>query len=1278
MKKRIFSTLVFALFFFAQSHLGAATVTILMQGSAFVPSTQTINVGDTVTWINRDAVIQHTATSGANGISDGAWSSPFLNQNESYSHTFDAAGVFPFFCIPHSAFMRGTITVQGAAAEPPVVNITSPANNAVISAPGDVTIQATATVNGSTIATVEFFDNGSSLGTDSSEPYSVTVPLAAGSHSLTAKATAGNHLSTTSAAINVTVQAPVTVTVAITAPANNAVISAPGPVTITADASASSGTVDMVEFFEGTTFLDMAHGSPFTVTPNLAAGSHSLTAKATSSSGATATSQPITITVNQAGVKITDPLPPVVKTDTTVDLQSILDGLVSPLGMAVPDDDSGRMFVYDQIGLIYVIQDGTKNATPLLDVQSRLVQLNPAYDERGLLGVAVHPSFTQNPLVYTYTSEPTSGDADFPIVPADATKDHQSVIAEWRIDPANTNRLDPSTRREIMRIDEPQSNHNAGNMHFGPDGFLYVSFGDGGAADDQGTGHSAGGNGQNKDVILGKVIRIDVNARTSPNGQYGVPLDNPFVGKDGLDEIYAYGFRNPYAWSFDKMTGELYLADVGQNDVEELDRVFNGGNYGWHIKEGSFYFDPNGTGNGFVTTIPVTDVPADLIDPIAQYDHQDGLAIVGGYVYYGTALPSLVGRYITGDLGTFSAPAGRLFELVGSEFKEIRLGVDGHSLNLWIKGFGQGADGEVYLFASGKLGPSGTDGKMFKLVPVAASIQITSITRNDTNVVVSWSGGVGPYIVEAKGELDDPAWRTVGATATTSLTLPISGDDLFLRVADMAGNGATPFTVAMSGDAERPNKVTTPGSGSGTLVLEGNTLHFDIRYTGLLSSAILAHIHTNGNAQVAGPVGVNLAPFNGGIFSTQGMLAGSVTISPQVKAEILAGKAYVNVHTTNNPGGEIRGQIAPVLFTANLSGDNERPEIETDGRGSATFMLVGNQLTFNMEYSNLSSVANNAHIHGPADLDTPAGVMVPLNSFNGGAFGTNGTFSGTVTLTADQVAALVDGRTYVNIHTTKNGGGEIRGQIFPKVNGIPFTSALSGAAERPTPITTTQGVGSGTFALEGSTLTFNITYSGLTGPAILAHIHGPATAAVPATVLINLAPYNGGAFNTNGTLSGKVTLTDLQRSYLLQGLLYVNIHTAQNTGGEIRGQIAPVLFQADLSGAAERPDAIQTAGKGHGSFLLVGDKLTVAASYSNLSSNAKLAHIHGAAPTSGFTGVMVDLVPLNGGAFGTSGTFSGTVTLPPDRIAALVDELTYMNVHTDTHGGGEIRGQLIH
>jgi hypothetical protein len=322
--------------------------------------------------------------------------------------------------------------------------------------------------------------------------------------------------------------------------------------------------------------------------------------------------------------------------------------------------------------------------------------------------------------------------------------DHQSVIAEWRIDSANPNRIDPASRREILRIDKPQSNHNGGTMRFGADGFLYFTVGDGGAADDQGAGHSPGGNGQDKSNILGKIVRIDVNARTSPNGQYGVPGDNPFVGQAGVvQEIFAYGLRNPYTFSVDRQTGELYVADVGQNDVEEIDRIVKGGNFGWPIKEGSFFFDPNGTGEGFVTTAPVVAVPSDLVDPIAQYDHDEGTAVISGGVYRGAALPGLAGKYIFGDWGKFSAATGRLFYLDGSEVKELKIGATDRTLGLWLKGFGEDAAGELYVFGSTDLGPTGTSGKMLKIVtggkeipdPMPAKIPKGEITIELTTVV---------------------------------------------------------------------------------------------------------------------------------------------------------------------------------------------------------------------------------------------------------------------------------------------------------------------------------------------------------------------------------------------------------------------------------------------------------------------------------------------------------------------------------------------------------------
>lgn len=674
----------------------AATFMINIQGFAFAPSSQTIQVGDTVMWMNADS-IAHTSTSGQPGAPDGLWNSGFLNSGASFSHTFDAAGTFPYFCGVHS-FMTGSITVQSAGPTPPNVTITNPTNNAAIASPGTVLIEATATPNGGTITQVEFFDGAQSLGVDTSSPYGITT--------------------------------------------------------------------------------------------NLAAGTHSLTAKATDSNGAVGTSAAVTVTVGGGGTKITNPIPQALaKGNITIELETVLSGLVSPLGLAAPDDGSNRLFVYDQVGLVHVVTNGVMLPTPLLDVQSRLVPLNPNYDERGLLGVATHPNFAQHPFIYTYTSEPNGAMADFMIMyDGGITNNCQSVIAEWRIDATDPNRIDPASRREIMRIDKPQSNHNGGVMRFGPNGLLYFTIGDGGAADDQGDGHLIpGGNAQDKTRILGKVVRIDVDGRNSANGNYGIPSDNPFVSETGVvKEIYAYGLRNPFSFSFDRQTGDLMLGDVGQNDVEEIDRILKGGNFGWNIKEGTFYFDPNGTNNGFVTTAPVRDVPANLIDPIAEYDHDEGEAVIGGFVYRGPN-SDLTGKYVTGDWGRFESPSGRLFYLDGSALKELRIGTNDRPFGNWLKGWGEDQAGNLYAFGSTNLGPTGTSGKMFKIVPSNVSASNTFLVKNlvsdipglapvlDTNLVNPWGiafGPTSPFWISDNHAGLSTLYDSTGGVQTLVVTIP--------------------------------------------------------------------------------------------------------------------------------------------------------------------------------------------------------------------------------------------------------------------------------------------------------------------------------------------------------------------------------------------------------------------------------------------------------------------------------------------------------------------------
>ncbi len=431
--------------------------------------------------------------------------------------------------------------------------------------------------------------------------------------------------------------------------------------------------------------------------------------------------------------------------------------------------------------------------------------------------------------------------------------------------------------------------------------------------------------------------------------------------------------------------------------------------------------------------------------------------------------------------------------------------------------------------------------------------RITRMVRNGGNVEIEWTAGGGPYLVQTKAAMDDP-WCAAGdMTSALSASLATRGDMGFFRVADAAVGGTVPFTVILGGAFERPTAIVTEGTGSGTLRLEGNTLTFDVEYSGLSGPATLAHIHGPAGTDAAAGVMIDLAPFNGQGFGVSGRLAGSVVLTMEQKAAILSGKTYVNVHTDMNRPGEIRGQIAPVAMVATLSGAQEAPPVVSAGRGSAHFSLMGDQLSFVITYSGLSGPATLAHIHGPAAIGVSTGVMVDLAPFHDGALGTSGRFVGTVTLTPDQWVAVVAGLTYVNVHTDLNRPGEIRGQILPCVTAVPLGASLSGDAE--VPVVVTSGTGRALMQLEGDMLSFDIHYGGLSGPATLAHIHGPADTSTSAGVMIDLAPFHRGAFGVSGAFTGSVVLTPEQKSAVLGGLTYVNVHTDANRPGEIRGQI---------------------------------------------------------------------------------------------------------------------------
>jgi hypothetical protein len=453
----------------------------------------------------------------------------------------------------------------------------------------------------------------------------------------------------------------------------------------------------------------------------------------------TATPTPISTPADQ----LADPLPQPIRLGAKIALQAIASGFDAPLAASgAPGIDARYLYVVDQSGIFWRVDTGEGSKTVFLDVTSRLIPLGlfgpGTYDERGFLGAAFHPLYNANGLVYTYTSEPATPTPDFSTQPPLTPPDSQTVITEWHVinpgDPSSV--VDTGSAREILRIDQPQFNHNGGAIQFSPaDGLLYIALGDGGGADDQDgqpfiggpvVGHGPDGNAQNLGTVLGKILRIDPLGTNAANGRYGIPADNPFVAiPAALGEIWAYGFRNPYRFSFDSEAKHLYVGDVGQNDIEEVDIVVRGGNYGWRLKEGGFFFQPNGTGAGYVTKIG-PGVPATLVDPVAQYDHDEGLSVIGGYVAHSPSLRRLHGHYLFGEFAKNFANDGRLFylrkknlvrkngKLQKSQIAEVRYPT-GDSLGLSLLGFGEGRDGELYALGNSTAAPAGGTGVILKI-----------------------------------------------------------------------------------------------------------------------------------------------------------------------------------------------------------------------------------------------------------------------------------------------------------------------------------------------------------------------------------------------------------------------------------------------------------------------------------------------------------------------------------------------------------------------------------
>ncbi len=355
----------------------------------------------------------------------------------------------------------------------------------------------------------------------------------------------------------------------------------------------------------------------------------------------------------------------------TLSLTQFATGLTAPVGVynAGPGDD--RLFVIEQAGVIRIVQsNGVVLATPFLNISGRVL----SGGERGLLGLVFHPNYATNGFFYVNYTSTTGG---------------RTHISRFNVT-GNPNVADPASEVILLTVNQPASNHNAGDLHFGPDGFLYIPLGDGGGG---------GGPAQNFGVLLGKVLRIDVGLGGFPSdcvgsgtGQYSIPASNPFRDGGGgvCDEIWALGLRNPWRSSFDRVTGDFYIGDVGEGEWEEIDfqpaGSGGGANYGWPCFEGNNAFNLSGCGPSSSYTFP-----------IFVYSHSGGeCSVIGGYVYRGSLFPALVGRYVLTDLCT-----GNFWDIIPDGAGGWQIGQHTNLARFGFVSFGEDASGELYVVHQG-------------------------------------------------------------------------------------------------------------------------------------------------------------------------------------------------------------------------------------------------------------------------------------------------------------------------------------------------------------------------------------------------------------------------------------------------------------------------------------------------------------------------------------------------------------------------------------------------
>lgn len=345
-----------------------------------------------------------------------------------------------------------------------------------------------------------------------------------------------------------------------------------------------------------------------------------------------------------------------------------------PVGIHHAGDSSNRLFIIEQQGRIKVFENNsaTSSSQTFLDIRS-IVDQDGGYTEEGLLGLAFHPNYSENGYFYVHYTDHLNGNINYP----------RNIVARYSVSSNNPNQANLNSEQIILIVEQPYHNHNGGQMEFGPDGYLYISFGDGGSAGDP------QGNGQNLSTFLGSIIRIDID---NPSGglNYGIPSDNPFIDAlNARDEIYAYGLRNVWRFSWDLETGLLWAADVGQNEWEEIDIIYSGLNYGWNEMEANHCYPPGSNCN-----------PNNFEPPIYEYElYVDGVcSVTGGYVYRGENLWMLEGKYIYGDWCT-----GDIWALTYDDNSNQVINTDLLQSGINITSFGTDENNELFFCGNGSI-----------------------------------------------------------------------------------------------------------------------------------------------------------------------------------------------------------------------------------------------------------------------------------------------------------------------------------------------------------------------------------------------------------------------------------------------------------------------------------------------------------------------------------------------------------------------------------------------